>query len=320
MRRHPRPWHPVARCAAVSIAAHAVVALAAWRVTAPAETPRLAALTVRLVERSAALVRGAAAGPALPVAEARREAPQAAATGRRRTVAVVARNAETRATTSPAPATRALSTLSTSSPMRPKSATPATPATSTAVVDDSAAAPRETAGGSGDAHDGGVATAAPVPPAVDQAISGAVFALPHIAFGGAAAPSRWIRAARPPSVATATPASPAPPRLMAPDPGTLAHAWHAAGRAELIAALGRQIGALTAPADTGAGSCRLAAQAETALDCDSPALHEALTPQAAALSGLLQAYRSMERRAGVLLIGYSNGRYEVSLAMDGEKP
>lgn len=117
---------------------------------------------------------------------------------------------------------------------------------------------------------------------------------------------------------SAAPTAPPPPpaQPLQPDPRALAQAQREGGRAQLVAALEQRLGALAPPLTPGEGSCRLAAQAEPAeLDCDNAALHDAVTPQAAALSDLLQAYRSLDSRTGGLLIGYSRGHYEVTLAM-----
>lgn len=246
MRRSARSWHPVLPWAALSIAAHVAIALVAGREPVPAATPRVAALTVRLVERTAPPGRAAVIG------EARRESPRAAA-------------------------------------VRPRAATVARHASVAAVAS---------------------VDVPPPPSPAPEEISGAVFALPQLGFGGAAARSNWMRSAAP----TAPPPPPAQP--LQPDPRALAQAQREGGRAQLVAALEQRLGALAPPLTPGEGSCRLAAQAEPAeLDCDNAALHDAVTPQAAALSDLLQAYRSLDSRTGGLLIGYSRGHYEVTLAM-----
>jgi hypothetical protein len=247
MWRHAYLRHPAAWGVALSIVAHAAVALVAWRTAGPPEAPRAVSLTVRLIERSSPLARAAAAS-ADTVEVVRREPPRRMAAARPRAIA---------------------------------------------------AAPS------------GSVAAAEMPPPPAEVISGAVFALPHIGFGGGATVSHWMRPARPP-----TP----PIEVARPDPAALAQAQREAGRALLVAALEQQIGALPAPVESVEGSCTMGAQAEPRLDCNDSALHAAVTSQAPALSGLLLAYRSIDSRTAALLIGFSKGRYQVSLAMDAEQP
>ena len=85
-----------------------------------------------------------------------------------------------------------------------------------------------------------------------------------------------------------------------------------------MAALEQQLGALQTPEGSRDGWCALGTQAQPQLDCDSSALRDAITPRAEALSGLLQAYRGMDSTAKGLSIGFSQGRYQVSLAMGSE--
>ena len=154
---------------------------------------------------------------------------------------------------------------------------------------------------------GGRMAAAEMPSPPAEAISGAVFALPHIGFGGSAVATSWMRTVRPPT-----------PSVQAVQPDLsvqAAQAQREASRALLVAALEQQVGALPAPDESVEGVCTLGAQTERLLDCDNSALHTAVTPQAPALSGLLLAYRSIDPRTAGLSIGFSNGRYQVSLAM-----
>jgi len=246
MRRHAYLRHPVAWGVALSIVAHAAIALVAWRAAGPTEAPRAASLTVRLIEHSLPLA-SAVAVSAGTVDAVRREPPRRRAAARPHAIAA--------------------------------------------------------------ARSGSVAAIEmPSPPA--EVINGAVFALPHIGFGGGAVASHWMRPAR----------LPTPPIEVArPDPAALAQAQREAGRALLVAALEQQIGALPVPVESVEGSCTLGAQAEPRLDCDNSALHAAVTPQALGLSGLLRAYRSVDSRTSGLLIGFSQGRYRVSLAMTEEQ-
>jgi hypothetical protein len=245
MRRHAYLRHPVAWGVALSIAAHAAIALVAWRAAGPTEAPPTVSLTVRLLERSS---------------------PHASA------AAVSADTADSYVVRSEPPRRRA------------------------------AARPRAIAA----ARSGSVA-ATERPPPPPEVISGAVFALPHIGFGGSAVATSWMRTVRPPT-----------PSVQAAQPDLSVQAVQAqreASRALLVAALEQQVGALPAPVESVEGMCTLGAQTERQLDCDNSALHTAVTPQAPALSGLLLAYRSIEPRTAGLSIGFSNGRYQVSLAM-----
>lgn len=190
-------------------------------------------------------------------------------------------------------------------PAEARTASPRRAAVAKPRVDAPAAVPVRAPEAVATARDAAVADA-PVPPA--DPINGAVFGLPHIGFAAGAVSTGWMRIARPP----ASPAQAAPP-----DPSALAnlHAQREARRAQLTAALDQRIGALPAPVGDRDGSCALGTPAAR-LECDNAALHDAVMPQAAALSGLLQAYRSIDSRVGGLSIGFSNGRYEVSLAWD----
>ncbi|MEO8805757.1 MAG: hypothetical protein ABI433_06725 [Burkholderiaceae bacterium] len=248
----PRPCARVAWGVALSVAAHAVVAVIAWRSVLPNEAPRPARLQVRLIERAVPLASIGAAAMAP-------ETTVAVAAPRRKTVA-----------RSRAPAT-----------------TPVfAPAPPTALRD---------------------AEAEPAQAA--EAISGTVFALPRIGYGGPPV-TTWMRASAPPP--------PSPARFAQPDPRAQAHAHREAGRAQLMAALEQLLGALQTPAGSVDGWCALDAQAQPQLDCDSSALRDATRPRAEALSGLLQAYRGMDSTAQGLSIEFSQGRYQVSLAMRGE--
>jgi len=245
--------HVVLWAVALSIAAHAAIALALRHGPVPTETARAATFHVRLIGATARH----AAEPTAPVvapAEARTGSPRRAAAARPRDHAPAA------------------------VPLRAPEAVAATRGAATAE--------------------------APMPP--PDAISGAVFGLPHIGFAAGAVSTGWMRVARPP----AFPAQAAPP-----DPSALAnqHAQREARRAQLAAALDQRIGALPAPVGDGDGSCALGTPSER-LECDNAALHDAVMSQVAALSGLLQAYRGLDARVGGLSIAFSNGRYEVSLA------
>ena len=142
------------------------------------------------------------------------------------------------------------------------------------------------------------------PAAPAQAISGAVFGLPRIGFGGPPS-TTWMRAS--------TPAAP-PPQFAQPDPMAQAHEARQAGRAHLMAALEQQLGALPTPLGSRDGWCALGAQEQPQLECDSNALRDAITARADALSGLLHALRGIDSDARSLSIGFSQGRYQVSLA------
>ena len=248
----PRPCARVAWGVALSVAAHVVVAVIAWRHVLPNEAPQPARLQVRLIERSAQLA-------SIGIASVAAEAKVAVATPRRKAVA--------------------------------RSRSPVT-----APV--FATAPAATYGD---------AKAESAPPA--ETISGAVFALPRIGYGGPPS-TGWMRASAPPPLA--------PARFAQPDPMTRAHEVLEAHRAHLMAALEQQLGALQTPTGSIDGWCALGAQAQPQLDCDSSALRDAITPRAEALSGLLQAYRGIDATAQGLSIGFSQGRYQVSLAMRGE--
>jgi len=141
------------------------------------------------------------------------------------------------------------------------------------------------------------------PQAPPEAIDGSVFGMPRIGFAGPSTP-RWM-----------TP--PQPPAMPAPYPGPAlaaqAHAAREAGRAQIVLALEHQVTVLPPPASPGDGACALQTQPESRLSCDTDALQEVVGAQVATLSGLLDAYRSMDPRASSLAIGYAQGRYRVSL-------
>ena len=238
---------------ALSIAAHAAIALIVSRGPLPTETHRSVRLDVRLIE---ATVQA-------PTQERHTAARRSALAGSH-------------------PSARAAA--------RPPAAAPANEAVAEAVAPS------------------GAELAAPSA----EPITATVFALPHIRFGGGAGSTSWMK--------MKTAQSPAPPVLPATeaDPMAQAHAQREARRGLLVAALEQQVAALQAPVGSGTGACALAAPAQARLDCDDNALHAALAPHAAALSGLLQAYRSIDSRASGLSIGFSQGRYRVSFAIDPE--
>jgi hypothetical protein len=146
------------------------------------------------------------------------------------------------------------------------------------------------------------ATAAPAP--VPAAPVAAVFGLPRIGFGGPS-PTRWMSA---PAAAM-----PAPPPLPPPDPTRIARALRDAGRQQLLAVLAHQSAQWPQPENGHDGACRL--QPQAALQCDTPALQQALAPQADPLAGLLDAYRGLEPRTQALDIDFRDGRYRVSVSL-----
>jgi hypothetical protein len=91
-----------------------------------------------------------------------------------------------------------------------------------------------------------------------------------------------------------------------------AHAAREAGRAQLADALQHQLAEAAASLEGGNGACALATGPDAQLACDNEHLSLALAPRAAALAGLLQAYRSMEPRTAGLAIAVVQGRYQVS--------
>ena len=135
-----------------------------------------------------------------------------------------------------------------------------------------------------------------------EAIDGSVFGLPRIGFAGAA-PARWV----------APPSTPMPPPPM-PDFARIAQAQaREAARSQIVVGLERQVNGWQRPSDTSDGECALQAQAERPLSCDSDALLQVVSAQAATLSALLDAYRSLDPHAGSLQIAYTQGRYHVRL-------
>jgi hypothetical protein len=152
------------------------------------------------------------------------------------------------------------------------------------------------------------AAARATPPAlVAEPVDGSVFALPRIAFASAA-PARWMAPAQP------VPAAPPPPPLLQ----MQAQAARAAGLAQIMSTLQQQVAAWTAPSDAGDGTCLLAAQPPSHLDCDNDSLLQLVGDRVAMLSGLLDAYRRMEPRAASLSIALAQGRYRVSLGVANE--
>lgn len=85
-----------------------------------------------------------------------------------------------------------------------------------------------------------------------------------------------------------------------------------AQRAQIVDALLRQVAALQDPGNSAEGACTLPAPPSTHLACNNDALLQALSAQAPVLTGLLQAYRSMDPQADGLSIAYAHGRYRLS--------
>jgi hypothetical protein len=136
-----------------------------------------------------------------------------------------------------------------------------------------------------------------------EPISGAVFGLPTIGYGGSGA-ARWMRArAEPP----ATPAAPLAP------PQALAQTVQDAGRAQIALVLQQKLAALPPPAEGGDGRCALHDDRDTPLACDSEPLQRALQADAAALSNLLQAYRGMDPRIAGVALAFTHGLYRLEL-------
>jgi len=135
-----------------------------------------------------------------------------------------------------------------------------------------------------------------------EAIDGSVFGMPRIGFAGAA-PARWV--------ATPAPGMPSPPM---PDFARIAQAQaREAARSQIVAGLERQVNGWERPSEASDGACALQAQAEVPLSCDSDALLQIVSAQATTLSALLDAYRSLDPRAGSLQIAYTQGQYHVRL-------
>ncbi|HEY2928136.1 hypothetical protein [Piscinibacter sp.] len=135
-----------------------------------------------------------------------------------------------------------------------------------------------------------------------EAIDGSVFGLPRIGFAGPA-PTRWV----------APSSTPMPPPPM-PDFARIAQVQaREAARSQIVVGLERQVNGWERPSDASDGECALQAQAEVPLRCDSDALLQIVSAQAATLSALLDAYRSLDPRAGSLQIAYTQGQYRVRL-------
>ena len=146
----------------------------------------------------------------------------------------------------------------------------------------------------------GAATPPTNPPG--ETIDGSVFGLPRIGFTGAA-PARWVT----------PPSTPMPPPPM-PDFARIAQAQaRESARSQIVVGLERQVNGWDRPSDASDGACALQAQAEVPLRCDSDALLQVVSAQAAPLSALLDAYRSLDPRAGSLEIAYTQGQYHVRL-------
>ena len=144
-------------------------------------------------------------------------------------------------------------------------------------------------------------------PLLSDAVVGVGFGPPRIGYAVGTPPRAWFG----PGQASSQRAEPMPA-----NPQEVALRQREASRGQLIAALERRVDELPPPLGSGDGSCALHPQPEQPrLDCDSDALHDAVRPQAAALSGLLQAWRSINSEADGLSIAFSQGRYRVSLAM-----
>lgn len=148
------------------------------------------------------------------------------------------------------------------------------------------------------------------PPSSAEPIAGIALAMPTLSLPGAA-PKRWVN---PPPSPAAAPALP-PAMLFA---QAQALAAREAGRSQLDLALQQQLAEASPPSADAEGSCTLPAEPQAHLACNTDGLMQALGPRAAALSGLLLAYRSMEPRASGLAIAVVQGRYQVSWTMQIE--
>lgn len=142
------------------------------------------------------------------------------------------------------------------------------------------------------------------PPQPAEPISGAVFGLPTIGYGGGG-PARWM------SARAAPPATPTAPQ--APPPQAVAQTVQDAGRSQIALVLQQKLAALPPPAEGGDGRCALHDDRDTPLACDNEPLQRALQADAAALSGLLQAYRGMDPRIAGIALAFTRGLYRLEL-------
>ncbi|MED5617797.1 hypothetical protein [Ideonella sp. BN130291] len=146
---------------------------------------------------------------------------------------------------------------------------------------------------------------APEPAAsAPQAIAGVAFAPAAIGWGGRA-PRPW---AAMPSI------QPLPPSAStAPPPEAALARMQDAARAQIALALQQQLGRLPAPSTGVQGRCAPPASGAGDLACDSDALQQAVSAQAAALAGLLRAYRGADPRVTDVALAYTDGRYQLQL-------
>lgn len=149
-----------------------------------------------------------------------------------------------------------------------------------------------------------------------ETINGVAFGMPRIGLPGAST-SRWTN---PPAAHDAAPAS-TPAMMLA--PSSRERAMREAARTQIADAAQRTL-ADTPIASAGAadGRCLLTIEADARLVCDDVLLAQALAPREAALSGLLQAYRSVEPSAGALAVTLVQGRYQLSwdVHSEGDRP
>lgn len=143
------------------------------------------------------------------------------------------------------------------------------------------------------------------------AIDGAAFGLPRLGFGGIA-PARWARRSEP----RPQPETGPPPRPM-PDLARIAQVRALeAARGQIVTGIERQLAERSSGSADGA--CALQAEGENPLQCDSEPLLQTVAAQAATLSALLGAYRSLDPHVGSLQIAYTQGQYHVRLGADGD--
>lgn len=133
-----------------------------------------------------------------------------------------------------------------------------------------------------------------MPAAQVEPVRGDVFGLPTLDLGGGRARAR--------------PHDDAPP----PVPPADAFAQHAreAARTQIAFALQQRLGMLP-PADAD-GRCE-PSDGDAALACDSDALAQVLQSEAAALAGLLKAFRGVDPRITVAAVTHAQGRYALEL-------
>lgn len=87
-------------------------------------------------------------------------------------------------------------------------------------------------------------------------------------------------------------------------------AARATGRAHIADALLRELATWPVPDDDSEGACAVSIQSEGRLACDNDRLLAAVAPREVMLSGLLDAYRSVEPQTEALSIAFKQGRYQ----------